>query len=259
VTDPTADADLDTGLSEGTVETIDSPTPGAALFDGDIGQLPENVRAALLMLLKRTYISVETKPTEYQLIIEHEPALRTRLNDQFLDLVIDREHRVAYKRQAVSESGEKFPTLLYDQAYTREETILLVVLRRMLSGSAVGSVFVDRQDLLDAVERYRPETATDRTGDAKAASNAIENLARSQLLLKTNQPDRFRVPTVLRALLDVRRLQLLLDWLRASNGTSLTSQLSTSGTTTGPAEGAHDDLDADGQDDGDQPGMEASA
>lgn len=239
---------LDTGLSDGTVETIDSPVSTAALFDGDTGTLPERVREVLLLVLKRAYISAEMRPTEYQLIVEHEPALRTRLNDQFLDLVVDSEHKVAYKRQAVSEGGEKFPTLLYDQAYTREETILLVVLRRMLSGSTVDTVYVDRQDLLDAVERYRPETATDRSGDAKAATNAIKNLAGNQLLLPTNQPDRFRVPTILRALLDVRRLQLLLEWLQAENGTTPTDQH--------PARGA-DDLDAaldvedDMQDDGD--------
>jgi hypothetical protein len=220
----------DTGFADGDVETIDSPGGGAALFDGDTGTLPENVRAVLLTLLKRPYVSGETKPAEYELILEHEPALRTRLNDQFLDLVVDREHKVAYKRQAVSETGDKYPTLLYDQAYNREETILLVTLRRMLSGSKADAVFVDRTDLLDAVTRHRPATATDTVGDAKATANAIENLLKSQLLLKTSQTDRYRVPTMLKALLDVRRLEQLLTWLQTANGTPPAGQqLSTDG------------------------------
>lgn len=208
-----------TGFSDGDVETIDSPGDAVALFDGDTGTLPENVRAVLLTLLKRPYVSRETRPAEYELILEHEPALRTRLNDQFLDLVVYREHKVAYKRQPVSETGGKYPTLLYDQAYNREETILLVTLRRMLSGSKADTVFVDRTDLLEAVTRHRPATATDTVGDAKATANAIENLLKSQLLLKTSQTDRYRVPTILKALLDVRRLEQLLTWLQTANGT----------------------------------------
>jgi hypothetical protein len=221
VTDPnTPPTPGDTGFTAGGFETLDSPLGRPALFDGDTGTLPENVREVLLTLLKRPYVSAETKPAEYELILEHEPALRTRLNDQFLDLVIDREHKVAYKRQAVSETGEKYPTLLYDQAYNREETILLVTLRRMLSGSKADVVFVDRADLLEAVARYRPVTATDTVGDAKAAGNAIDSLVKSHLLLKTSQPDRYRVPTMLKALLDVRRLQQLLAWLQDANETA---------------------------------------
>lgn len=250
----------DTGLSDGTAETIDGPGTTPTLFDGDTGTLPRKVREVLLSLLKRPYISEETRKGEYQLIIEHEPALRTRLHDQFLDLVVDREHKVAYKRQAVSEGGEKFPTLLYDKTYTREETILLVVLRRMLSGSNGDTVYVDRQDLLDAVERYRPETATDRTGDARAVANAIKNLGDSQLLLETNQPDRYVVPTILRALLDVRRLQLLLEWLQQTNGTTPVDQLRTH-EQTAQAPDAEDDAHEEGPDDDDllDEAMEESA
>lgn len=208
------------GFGAGLEDTIDAAAGPSPLFDGDIGSLPEQLREVLVMLLKRRYLSSEEHPREYRLVLEHEPALRTRLNDQFLDLVVDREHQIAYKRQAVGETGDKYPTLLYDQAYSREETILLYSLRKLLSGAGVDAVFVDRSDLLEHVERFRPTTATDAVGDTRATNTAIDALVKQGLLLKTNQTDRFRIPTIVRVLLDVRRLQQLRAWLQEANGTS---------------------------------------
>ena len=41
----------------------------------------------------------------------------------------DRVREVAWKRQAVPETGGRFPTLLHDVAWSREETVVLVHLR----------------------------------------------------------------------------------------------------------------------------------
>jgi hypothetical protein len=238
-----------------TPDTIDGGPDRTPLFDGDTGTLPEKVRDVLVTLLKRRYLSAEEHPREYALVLEQEPALRTRLNDQFLDLVVDRRHQVVYKRQAVSETGEKFPTLLYDQAYSREETILLYQLRTMLSGagsasgafsdSSIDSVFVDRSDLLAQVERFRPATATDTVGDTKTANTAIDGLVKQGLLLKTSQPDRFRIPPIIRILLDVRRLEQLRTWLQDANGTAESAEQSALDLEVNP------DLDPDASDDED--------
>jgi hypothetical protein len=200
----------------------DLPAHGP-LFPGDTGQLPANVRALLVTLLKRRYVAAETHPREYQLLLENESALRTRLNDQFLELVVNREYQVAYKEQAVAESGSKFPTLLYDKAYTQEETIAHVALRRELrsrhaSGDEVA--FVDRADLLEEIASYRPADSTDRARDARNAENAVDRLLSMDLLLKTQVADRYRIPTVLEVLLPVDKLTELLAWLRDANGTS---------------------------------------
>lgn len=200
----------------------DLPAHGP-LFPGDTGQLPANVRGLLVTLLKRRYVAAETHPREYQLLLENESALRTRLNDQFLELVVNREYQVAYKEQAVAESGSKFPTLLYDKAYTQEETIALVALRRELrSRQASGDevAFVDRADLLEEIASYRPADSTDRARDARNAENAVDRLISMDLLLKTQVADRYRIPTVLEVLLPVDKLTELLAWLRDANGTS---------------------------------------
>ncbi len=197
--------------------------PLSPLFDGDTGALPEQVRNTLVSLMKRRYISSDTHPRDLQIICDHEPALRTRLHDMYLDLVVDRGYQVAFKRQVTAETGTKYPTLLHDLSYSREETILLVTLRMMLrSNSGQDSVFVDRAELLDEVANYRPEGATDRLTGEKAANKAIENLSNADLLLKTEQVDRFRIAPVIEVLLPLRKLKQVLSWLKDDTAADLT-------------------------------------
>ena len=141
----------------------------------------------------------------------------------FLDLHIDPDAQIAFKRQAVPEGEGRFPTLLHDIAHTREETILLIFLRqRFRSERADGAdaVLLDREELLDAVTRFRPPDANDRSGDARKVENAILSLQRSGILLKTADEQRLRVAPVIEVLLPLPRLHELLDTLLTLNGTA---------------------------------------
>jgi hypothetical protein len=195
-----------------------------SLFEGDEGGLTPAQRRTLVLLLKHRYVSAALYPSEWRTLLASEQLLKGRLNDLFLDLHVDRHYEVAFKRQAVSEGGERFPTLLHDVSYSREETILLVLLRqRFRSERANGHdiVIVDRDNLLDNVAHFRPEYATDRSGDARRASAAVDGLVKSRVLAKTSDPDRFRISPVIEVLLPVERLRELLDWLVAQNGADL--------------------------------------
>jgi hypothetical protein len=199
--------------------------PLSPLFDGDTGALPEQIRNTLVSLMKRRYISSDTHPREWQIICDNEPALRTRLHDMYLDLIVDRAYQVAFKRQVTAETGTKYPTLLHDLAYSREETILLVTLRMMLrSNSGQDAVFVDRAELLDEVANYRPEGATDRVRDEQATAKAIQNLINADLLLKTEQDDRFRIAAVIEVLLPLRKLKQVLAWLNDDDAAELVDE-----------------------------------
>ncbi len=158
------DTDLDLGdelLDEGSV----------SLFEGDEGGLEYPQRRTLVALLKQRFISARTHPRDWPVLVEHERVLRSRLNDLFLDLAIDREREVAWKRQAVSETGARFPTLLYDAAWSREETLVLVHLRdRLRAGQAGGDarVFVDREDIVDYVASFGRRTRPTRPATRSA-------------------------------------------------------------------------------------------
>jgi hypothetical protein len=193
-----------------------------SLFEGDEGALTLGQRRTLLSVLKHRFITPDRYPAEWRTLLECEQLIRSRLNELFLDLHLDREHQVAFKRQAVPGGGGRFPTLLHDIAYTREETILLVFLRqRFRSERADGAdeVIVDREELISQVTEFRPPTATNVSGDRKRTDNAIDALRRAGILVKTTDEQRLRISPVIDVLLPLERLGELLDWLLAANGT----------------------------------------
>lgn len=214
-----AHAELDSSSAE--LADGDLEPSSLSLFEGDEGGLTLDQRKALVSLLKHRYISGARQPTEWRTLVESEIVLRSRLNDLLLDLHIDRSRQIAFKRQAVPEGEGRFPTLLYDPTYTREETILLVFLRqRFRSERADGAddVLIDREELLEQVAHFRPGHATDRAGDARKSDNAVESLRRAGILLKTADEHRFKVSPVIEVLLPLPRLAELLDWLLGENG-----------------------------------------
>lgn len=192
-----------------------------SLWEGDEGGLEHAQRLALVTLLKSRFISARTHPRDWTVLVEHERVIRSRLNDLFLELAIDRTREVAWKRQAVSEAGARLPTLLYDAAWSREETLVLVHLRdRLRAGHAGGDarVYIDRDDVLDHVATFRPAHATDEAGDEKRARNAFTSVAKAGLLIPTASEDRFEISEAVEPLLPLELLQQLLEQLREANG-----------------------------------------
>jgi hypothetical protein len=196
------------------------PEDSVSLFEGDEGGLEYAQRHALVTLLKQRFISARTHPRDWQVLVEHERVIRSRLNDLFLDLAVDRGREVAWKRQAVSETGSRFPTLLFDTAWSREETLVLVHLRdRLRAGHAGGDarVYVDREDVVDYVASFRPAHATDEAGDEKRARNAVATVAKAGLLIGVGGDDRFEISEAVEPLLPLELLQELLDALQRAN------------------------------------------
>ena len=220
LSDPSDVTDPD-GDSTGQPAADDDGSESFSLFEGDEGGLTVEQRRTLVLLLKHRYISAALQPAEWRTLLASQSLLKSRLNDLFLDLHVDLHYEVAFKRQAVGEGGDRFPTLLHDVAYTREETILLVLLRqrfRSERASGVDIVIVDRENLVDNVAHFRPEHATDRFGDARRAAAAVDSLAKARVLLKTSDPDRFRISAVIEVLLPIERLGELWEWLVEQNG-----------------------------------------
>lgn len=192
-----------------------------ALFEGDEGRLELNQRKALVALLKHRFVTARTHPVEWRAIVTHPALVRSRLNDLFLDLHLDTEREVAFKRQAAPDGGGRFPTLLFDTAWSREETILMVFLRsrsRAAEGTGVSRVYVDRQEMVDHVATLRPAQATDQATDGRRAAAAVDGLNKAGLLIGPRTADRFEVSPAIDVVLPLERLQDLLRWLQTANG-----------------------------------------
>ncbi|MEX0426988.1 DUF4194 domain-containing protein [Nocardioides sp. DS6] len=215
------DGEAATAVRVEDVEASDrEQTTSVSLFEGDEGGLAYAERRLLVTLLKQRFISNRTHPRDWRTLLDNERVIRGRLNDLFLDLAVDRVREVAWKRQAVAEAGQRFPTLLYDAAWSREETIVLICLRdRFRSGLAAGEgrVFVDREDLVDYVAGFRPAHATDVAGDEKRARNAVASIVKAGLLIGTATDERYEISEAVEPLLPLELLQELLTSLREAN------------------------------------------
>ncbi|MBD8534283.1 DUF4194 domain-containing protein [Plantibacter sp. CFBP 13570] len=227
-TDPTVTATTDPMSDDLTTDGLDAVAPAEApvagpdddsfaLFEGDEGRLDAAQRRALVALLKHRYVSPALQPAEWRTVLESESLLRSRLNELFLELEVDRSAEVAFKRQAGSESGRRpFPTLLHDTSYSREETILLVYLRTRLRtelANGARAAIVEHDELLGFVASFRPEHATDRARDDGRVERAIDKLLTARVLLRTKDARRHRIASVVETLLPLERLQELLEWL----------------------------------------------
>ncbi|WP_110182631.1 DUF4194 domain-containing protein [Nocardioides solisilvae] len=214
--------------SEG-LEELEAPhdTASVSLFEGDEGSLELPVRRALVTLLKQRFVSARTHPHVWRVVVEQERLVRSRLNDLFLELQVDPVREVAWKRQAVPETGGRFPTLLHDVAWSREETIVLVHLRdryRVATAAGEERVHVDREDLVEHVAGFRPPHATDLAGDEKRARNAVASINKAGLLVGAPTDHRFEVSEAIESLLPVERLRELLEELRRTNDPDAAAQ-----------------------------------
>ncbi len=192
-----------------------------SLFEGDEGGLEYAQRHALVTLLKQRFISARTHPRDWQVLVENERVIRSRLNDLFLDLQVDPTREVAWKRQATSETASRFPTLLHDTSWSREETLVLVHLRdRLRAGLASGDarVYIDREDIVEYVASFRPGHATDEAGDEKRARNAVVSVVKAGLLIGSAADDRYEISEAVEPLLPLELLQELLEALQKANG-----------------------------------------
>lgn len=207
--------------SDPNAEDGDENALGLAMFEGDTSALYPEQRRCLHALLKLRYVSAERHPEHWVVLLADESLIRSRLNELFLELHVDRGYQVAFKRQASTESSDSLPSLLREVSHTKEETIVMVFLRqRFFAQRQEGEdvVFIDRQTLLDAIADQRPEHATHRAMDHKRALKAIDGLATAGVLLKTADPDRMRISPIIEVLLPIEKLRSLWAWLMTQNG-----------------------------------------
>lgn len=199
-----------------------------SIYEGDEGTLTLVERRALVELLRHQVLTVQRHPREFATLAgPSRRLLSSRLHDLFLELVIDDERGVAYKTQIRGEGGGAFPALLRDTSYSREATVLMVHLRqRHLAERSAGSarVFVDLQECLDAVERFRPAHASDVSGDLARAHGAVESLRAAGVLVSGAEEERFEITDVIEVILPLPRLEELVRRLMELNRPGLAGE-----------------------------------
>ncbi|WP_438354657.1 DUF4194 domain-containing protein [Microbacterium sp. CJ88] len=226
-------ADLDTVIDDPTDSTprellgeepdIDDDNPTIVEFDGDIGTLHPDARAALVALLSDRFITAATHKREWKGLAAHRYDIRSRLNDLYLDLEYDARYEVAFKVQVRNtDSTRSFPHLLRSMTWNREQTIVLVFLciaHRNQTVAGASRALVTTADIHAFAVSVRPKAATDHHMDAGRVDRAILAVAATGLLDSTKEEGVYEVSPVIERLMPVTKLRELLAFLATEDPT----------------------------------------
>lgn len=181
------------------------------LFEGDIGELSQETRHALVQLLLGPAIDGRRQQKLWATLLRDERVIRSRLSELFLALVIDPEVQVAFTRQ-VQADGIEVPRLLRRSQLTFIDSILLVHLRERLARAEVHGerAAVSEADMLEDLAPYERAASTDQAGFVKRAGAAIEKVKKYSILHKIRGSEsRYEISPTLKLLFSVNQLHEL--------------------------------------------------
>lgn len=199
-----------------------------ALWPRDTGTLSVTSRRALVQLLKGPLITSAKHPAIWAAILSDETALRSRLSDVFLDLVLDENAGIAFTRM-VQPGGEEttleIPQVLRTEPLTHIDTLVLLHLRSQVAHALPGErLIVDADELFAEILVYRGVTDTDEAAFRKRFSASMSRLdSKFNLISTTETPGRYEVSPALKHILDPDTVQAITAEYRRFTSTDTTT------------------------------------
>lgn len=181
---------------------------GNALFANDTGELPLDTRRVLVQLLSGPALEGRRHPKLWPVLLRDEQAVRRRLSELFLDLVLDRDMQVAFTSQVVAADLD-VPILLRRAQLTFIDSVQLLFLRQRLTQaeSAGERAVVSRDEITDDLMLYERSASTDRAGFTKRINASIEKLKKHNILQKLRaSDDRFEISPTLKLLFSAEEI-----------------------------------------------------
>ena len=182
-----------------------------ALYQGDSGELSLDARRVLVQLLAGPSLDGQRHSKLWPILIRDEVAIRSRLSELFLQLVIDRDLQVAFTRQA--ETGDlDVPRLLRRANLTFLDSILLLHLRQRLTQAAAHGdrAVVSTDEMVEFLGVYEQAGNTDRALFEKRIHASIEKIKKHSILRKIrSSEDRFEISPTLKLLFSAEEIQAL--------------------------------------------------
>lgn len=154
------------------------------LFDGDLGTEPSDIRELLTVLFKDHLLDGNQRNRLWNVLVEHEDHVRSRLHDFYLELVVEPGQRVAYKKQV--DTDQDYRILTPQRAMSRELAMAVLVLVDRYQRAAVSNapaVTVSRRDFAEAWEQMWGEREKDRVARDKNAEAALKRLFETGLII----------------------------------------------------------------------------
>jgi hypothetical protein len=182
----------------------DEPTTRRGLWASDTGTLGEQSRRALLELIKGPYLSGARSSALWSALLADEPAIRSRLHDIFLDLVVDRDNTFAFVR-GVRTHEMAVPVAVRSERLTFLDTAMLLALRQsLLLGEGGGRVIVDRDEIFEKLTVY--DTQRDEVEFAKRLGASWTKMVNKLRVIHSAGDDRAEISPVLALIVDVEQI-----------------------------------------------------
>ena len=190
---------------------VSAQQSGHTLYQGDSGELSLDARRVLVQLLAGPSLDGQRHSRLWPILIRDEMAIRSRLSELFLQLVIDRDLRVAFTRQAET-GGLEVPRLLRRANLTFLDSILLLHLRqRLTQAEAHGDrAVVSTDEIVEVLGVYEQAGNTDRALFEKRIHASIEKVKKHSILRKIRASEnRFEISPTLKLLFSAEEIQAL--------------------------------------------------
>ena len=183
---------------------------GDVLFVDEIHRFNKAQQDAFLPLVEDGTIVLVGATTENP-SFEVNGALRSRLHDVFLELVVDEDAGIAFTRHVRPDNEDvKVPPVLRTEALTHLQTAILLQLRHELGMSTPGErVVVGEDELYGAISYVRAVDNRDESGFKKRFTAAVNTIRKYSLLTDTETEGRWEVSPVLRHIFDADTVHAL--------------------------------------------------
>lgn len=182
-------------------DLVASTEADGGLWPGDAGSLVERSRRALVDLVKGPYLSRARRRELWEALLADERAIRSRLHDLFLDLVIDRDHEFAFVRPAPFDGA---PEVVRSRSLTFMDTAVLLILRQtLLTEEGRGRVIVGQDEIVDELSVYRKDRDE---ADFRRRVNASWSNMLTLGLLHSTEEGRAEISPIVRFLIDAERV-----------------------------------------------------
>ena len=191
-------------------ETAEKASTGA-LYQDDCGELSLDARRVLVQLLAGPSLDGQRHSKLWPVLIREEMAIRSRLSELFLQLVIDRDLQVAFTRQA--ETGDlEAPRLLRRANLTFLDSILLLYLRQRLTQAQAHAerAVISTDEIVEFLGVYEQTGSVDRALFEKRIHASVEKIKKHSILRKIrSSDDRFEISPTLKLLFSAEEIQAL--------------------------------------------------
>ena len=190
----------------------DASEPGdsaaaSGLWPGDRGVLGEQSRRAILQLVTGPYLSGVKAPALWSALLGDENAIRSRLHELFLELVLDRIGEFAFVRN-VSTTELKVPNAVRTAPLSFLDTAMLLVLRQMLlTGEGEGRVIVGREEVFEQLRVYRTVDRDESDFGRRLNASWLNMKNKLRVIHQAGADDRAEISPVLRLIVDADQIQ----------------------------------------------------